>query len=75
MSGAFGLAGFYFGRKPTSATSEAKVSVAAESMPWQQRGSSNGDEARANYKYQYHPGMSICHYRVQDCANVANDWY
>ncbi|KAE8442146.1 hypothetical protein EG329_003797 [Mollisiaceae sp. DMI_Dod_QoI] len=29
MSGAFGLAGFYFGRKPTSATSETKVNVAA----------------------------------------------
>merc|ERR1711900_94345 len=35
MSGAFGLAGFYFGRKPTSATSQAEVSVANSSMPWE----------------------------------------
>merc|ERR1712093_603824 len=35
MSGAFGLAGFYFGRKPTSASSEADVSVANSSMPWE----------------------------------------
>jgi len=54
MSGAFGLAGFYFGRKPTSATSESKVSVAAGSMPWQTE-SSKGDEARGDYKYSYHP--------------------
>ncbi|CZS91921.1 uncharacterized protein RAG0_02479 [Rhynchosporium agropyri] len=48
MSGAFGLAGFYFGRKPTSATSEAKVSIAEGSMPWQKEGIEG--------KYQYHPG-------------------
>ncbi|KAL3420165.1 hypothetical protein PVAG01_08664 [Phlyctema vagabunda] len=52
MSGAFGLAGFYFGRKPTSATSEAKVSIAAGSMPWQTE-SSKGDDAREHFKYQY----------------------
>jgi hypothetical protein len=51
MSGAFGLAGFYFGRKPTSSTSETKVSVAAGSMPWQVE-SSKGDEAREHFKYQ-----------------------
>jgi hypothetical protein len=39
------------GRKPTSATSEAKISVAAGSMPWQTE-SSKGDD----FKYQYHPG-------------------
>jgi hypothetical protein len=41
------------GRKPTSATSEAKVSIG--SMPWQTE-SSQGDEAREHFKYQYHPG-------------------
>lgn len=51
MSGAFGLAGFYFGRKPTSATSEAKVTVAHKSMPWQTENSGGED-----FKYQYHPG-------------------
>ncbi|KAF8851111.1 hypothetical protein BDZ45DRAFT_661028 [Acephala macrosclerotiorum] len=55
MSGAFGLAGFYFGRKPTSATSETKVNVAAGGMPWQSE-SSKGDSAREHFKYQYHPG-------------------
>ncbi|KAM3071533.1 hypothetical protein ACMFMG_009413 [Clarireedia jacksonii] len=51
MAGAFGLAGWYFGSKPTSATSEAKVSVAPGSMPWQ----SEGDAARQDFKYKYHP--------------------
>ncbi|TVY27969.1 Uncharacterized protein LHYA1_G003532 [Lachnellula hyalina] len=55
MSGAFGLAGFYFGRKPTSSTSEAKVNIAKGSMPWQTE-STKGDEAREEFKYQYHPG-------------------
>lgn len=77
MTGAFGLAGFYFGtfhllscsqrnvsnyfqlsepgRKPTSASSEASVSMAEGSMPWQV-GSSKGDNAGQNFKYQYHPG-------------------
>jgi len=39
------------GRKPTSSTSEAKVNVAAGSMPWQ----TEGDEAREAYKYKYYP--------------------
>lgn len=39
------------GRKPTSATSEAKVNVAAGGMPWQTEGS-KGDEAREHYKYR-----------------------
>ncbi|RDW63877.1 hypothetical protein BP5796_10379 [Coleophoma crateriformis] len=55
MSGAFGLAGFYFGRKPTSSTSETKVAIASGSMPWQTE-STKGDAARDNFKYQYHPG-------------------
>ena len=40
------------GRKPTSSTSEAKVSMAHGSMPWQKE-STEGDE---DFKYQYHPG-------------------
>lgn len=53
MCGAFSIAGFYFGRKPTSATSEAEVSVAESSMPWQVQ---QGDEDESkHFKYQYHP--------------------
>ncbi|MCJ1474587.1 hypothetical protein MMC13_003246 [Lambiella insularis] len=55
MSGAFGLAGFYFGRKPTSSSSEAPVSMAAGTMPWQVE-SSKGQNADEHFKYQYHPG-------------------
>jgi len=58
MSAAFGLAGFYFGRKPTSATSEAKVNIAQGSMPWQTE-STKGDEAREHFKYQYHPVSQV----------------
>jgi len=53
MSGAFGLAGFYFGRKPTSATSEAEVSVANSSMPWEV--DHDSDDHSKHFKYQYHP--------------------
>lgn len=53
MSGAFGLAGFYFGRKPTSATSEAEVSVANSSMPWEV--DHDHDDHSKHFKYQYHP--------------------
>lgn len=53
MSGAFGLAGFYFGRKPTSASSEADVSVANSSMPWEVD-HEHEDETK-HFKYQYHP--------------------
>jgi len=49
MAGAFGLAGFYFGRKPTSSSSEAPVSMAHGTMPWE---TENGT---ADSKYQYHP--------------------
>ncbi|KAA8898512.1 hypothetical protein FN846DRAFT_207869 [Sphaerosporella brunnea] len=45
MSGIFGVAGYYFGSKPTSATSEDK-SVSVAKMPWE------GDHTG---KYQYHP--------------------
>ena len=54
MSGAFGLAGFYFGRKPTSATSEAEISVANSSMPWQVDDHDHDDDTK-HFKYQYHP--------------------
>ena len=54
MTGAFGLAGWYFGRKPTSASSETAVSMAQGSMPWQTE--SKGDGADEHFKYQYHPG-------------------
>lgn len=53
MTGAFGLAGWYFGRKPTSASSETAVSMAPGSMPWQTE--STGDGADEHFKYQYHP--------------------
>lgn len=56
MSAAFGLAGFYFGRKPTSATSQADVSVANSSMPWQVEGDHHDhDDHSKHFKYQYHP--------------------
>ena len=56
MSGAFGLAGFYFGRKPTSATSEAGVSIANSSMPWQTDDPNHETaDVDQHYKYQYHP--------------------
>ncbi|KAI9740136.1 MAG: hypothetical protein M1818_004887 [Claussenomyces sp. TS43310] len=54
MSGAFGLAGYYFGRKPTSATSETNVSIAKGSMPWQTE-ATEGEQARQDFKYKYHP--------------------
>jgi hypothetical protein len=38
------------GKKPTSATSEAKVNVASGSMPWQQDSNTNEE-----FKYKYHP--------------------
>lgn len=47
MCGAFGLAGFYFGRKPTSATSEADIHVAPGTQPWEKN--ADGDS-----KYGYH---------------------
>jgi hypothetical protein len=54
MSGAFGLAGYYFGRKPTSATSEADISVANSSMPWQIDDHDHEDDSK-HFKYRYHP--------------------
>ncbi|KAL8812167.1 MAG: hypothetical protein Q9223_000924 [Gallowayella weberi] len=55
MTGAFGLAGYHFGRKPTSSSSEAPVSMAEGSMPWQ-TSSAKGGKGDEHFKYQYHPG-------------------
>ncbi|RWA09172.1 hypothetical protein EKO27_g5935 [Xylaria grammica] len=45
---ALGGAGLYFGRSPTSSTSESGVGVSKAGMPWE-TGASEG-------KYRYHPG-------------------
>ncbi|CAG8096079.1 unnamed protein product [Penicillium salamii] len=50
MSGAFLIAGWYFGRKPTSVNSESNVRIAQSSMPWEHQ-----SEDGKVYKYQYHP--------------------
>ncbi|KAF2155134.1 hypothetical protein K461DRAFT_319591 [Myriangium duriaei CBS 260.36] len=47
MSGAFGLAGWYFSRHPTSSSSEHAVSKVPGSEPWK-----TGSEG----PYEYHPG-------------------
>ncbi|KAA8645667.1 hypothetical protein EYZ11_002459 [Aspergillus tanneri] len=49
MSGAFLIAGWYFGRKPTSVTSESNVRIGDSAMPWERE-----DDGKV-YKYQYHP--------------------
>ena len=43
------------GRKPTSSSSEAPVSMAQGTMPWQVS-SAKGEDAEEHFKYQYHPG-------------------
>ncbi|KAI8632676.1 hypothetical protein F5Y19DRAFT_471846 [Xylariaceae sp. FL1651] len=45
---ALGGAGLYFGRSPTSSTSESSVGMASSGMPWE-TGATEG-------KYRYHPG-------------------
>ncbi|BDD63351.1 hypothetical protein MPDQ_002478 [Monascus purpureus] len=51
MSGAFLLAGWYFGRKPTSVTSEeSNVRIGESAMPWERE-----DKGGKAFKYQYHP--------------------
>ncbi|KAI0391727.1 hypothetical protein F5Y17DRAFT_397087 [Xylariaceae sp. FL0594] len=42
-----GGAGLYFGRSPTTSTSESSVGIAKEGMPW---------ETETQGKYRYHPG-------------------
>lgn len=49
----FGVAGWYFGSKPTSTTSETNVRVAEEAMPWNVETTDEGEGK--DYKYQYHP--------------------
>lgn len=39
----------YFGRKPTSVTSESNVRINDSAMPWE------GDGEGKAFKYQYHP--------------------
>lgn len=41
--------GRFFGRKPTSVTSESNVRIGESAMPWE------GDSEGKVYKYQYHP--------------------
>ncbi|KAL1987741.1 hypothetical protein VTN96DRAFT_2581 [Rasamsonia emersonii] len=50
MSGVALLAGWYFGRKPTSVTSESNVRIGESAMPWER----DEDDGKV-YKYQYHP--------------------
>lgn len=40
----------YFGKKPTSVTSESNVRIGDSAMPWERE-----DEGGKIYKYQYHP--------------------
>ncbi|KAL1999816.1 hypothetical protein VTN02DRAFT_3944 [Thermoascus thermophilus] len=49
MSGAFMIAGWYFGSKPTSVTSESNVRIGDSAMPWER------DDEGKIFKYQYHP--------------------
>jgi hypothetical protein len=44
------------GRKPTSSSSEAPVSMAPGTMPWQVESSKQGENPDEHFKYQYHPG-------------------
>ncbi|PGH10591.1 hypothetical protein AJ79_05414 [Helicocarpus griseus UAMH5409] len=50
MAGAFGIAGWYLGSSPTTATSESNIRIGESAMPWEQE-----DEGKAFYKYEYHP--------------------
>ena len=43
-------------RKPTSSSSEAPVSMAPGSMPWQTDSKSHSKNSDEHAKYQYHPG-------------------
>ncbi|KAK1768802.1 hypothetical protein QBC33DRAFT_533746 [Phialemonium atrogriseum] len=47
MVAALAGAGFYFGRSPTTSTSESAVSISKAGMPWETDG--------AEGKYKYHP--------------------
>jgi hypothetical protein len=54
MAGVFGLAGWYFGRKPTSSVSESNVRIGQSAMPWQ-LDEKDVDKQDVHFKYQYHP--------------------
>ncbi|KAJ3496642.1 hypothetical protein NLG97_g2499 [Lecanicillium saksenae] len=47
MVAALGGAGYYFGRNPTTSTSESSVHITKGGAPW---------ESGAEGKYKYHPG-------------------
>ncbi len=59
MSGIFGVAGYFFGRKGTNLEPEKNVLVAGGKegertggMPWESDATNSG----ADFKYKYHPG-------------------
>ncbi|KAI5801439.1 hypothetical protein DFH27DRAFT_652841 [Peziza echinospora] len=49
MAGIFGVAGYYFGRHPTSSSDEQHVAIA--SSPWSEGAKTSGKSS----KYSYHP--------------------
>ncbi|EEP75639.1 conserved hypothetical protein [Uncinocarpus reesii 1704] len=53
MAGAFGLAGWYFGRSPTTVTSESNIRIGESAMPWEV--DDEKAETQGHFKYQYHP--------------------
>ncbi|KAH0553224.1 hypothetical protein GP486_006610 [Trichoglossum hirsutum] len=53
MCSAFGLAGYYFGSKPTSGNSESNIAIT--SKPWE----NEGGGAPGQSKYKYHPGGNV----------------
>lgn len=53
MAGAFGLAGWYFGSKPTSTTSQSNVRIAESAMPWEV--DEKDVSTKGDFKYSYHP--------------------
>jgi hypothetical protein len=53
MAGAFCLAGWYFGSKPTSATSESNIRIGESAMPWEVE--EKDVPSKSSFKYQYHP--------------------
>jgi hypothetical protein len=55
MAGAFCLAGWYFGSKPTSATSESNIRIGQSSMPWEIEDVEKDVPRKTSFKYQYHP--------------------
>lgn len=58
MIGAYSLAGYFFGRNPTSSTThgEENINVARNTAPWNAPDGMVENSDRNNYKYMYHPG-------------------